>query len=171
MKISNQNIVLIGFMGCGKTTVGENLAFKLNYSFIDSDKEIQRQAAITISEIFELYGEDYFRQLENTTIKTICKFKRQVIATGGGTIKSKDNIDALKKEGIILYLKASAEHIYNNIKDDSSRPLLQCENKLERIKDLLSQRENLYEMYCDMAIEVSYCTVDDITNNIIKCIC
>lgn len=171
MKINNQNIVLIGFMGCGKTTVGENLAFKLNYNFVDSDREIQRQSGITINEIFDLYDEDYFRQLENTTIKTICKSKKQVIATGGGIIKNKNNIDILREEGIILYLKASPEHIYNNIKDDTSRPLLQCENKLEKIKSLLNQRENLYKMYCDIAIEVSYYSVDDITNKILTCIC
>lgn len=170
MKINKENIILIGFMGCGKTTIGEKLAYKLNYNFVDSDKQLQKEAGISINDIFKLYGENYFRKLENSIINSIAKSKSQVIATGGGIIKNENNIKLLKKSGIILYLKASPEHIYNNIKNDTSRPLLQCEDKLAKIKELLSERENLYQMYCDISIEVSNHSIDNIINQIIGCI-
>lgn len=167
MKINKENIILIGFMGCGKTTIGEKLAYKLNYNFVDSDKQLQKEAGISINDIFKLYGENYFRKLENSIISSIAKLKKQVIATGGGIIKNENNIKLLKKSGIILYLKASPEHIYNNIKNDTSRPLLQCEDKLAKIKELLGERENLYQMYCDISIEVSNHSIDNIINQII----
>lgn len=167
MKINKENIILIGFMGCGKTTIGEKLAYKLNYNFVDSDKQLQKEAGISINDIFKLYGENYFRKLENSIISSIAKLKKQVIATGGGIIKNENNIKLLKKSGIILYLKASPEHIYNNIKNDTSRPLLQCEDKLAKIKELLGEREKLYQMYCDISIEVSNHSIDNIINQII----
>lgn len=170
MKINKENIVLIGFMGCGKTTIGEKLAYKLNYNFVDSDKQLQKEAGTNINDIFKLYGENYFRQLENSIISSIAKLKKQVIATGGGIIKNENNIRLLKKSGIILYLKASPEHIYNNIKNDTSRPLLQCEDKFGKIKELLNERENLYQIYCDIIIEVSNHSIDNIINQIIDCI-
>lgn len=149
------NIVLIGFMGCGKTTIGNRLAYKLKYSFIDSDKRIEEEAGISISQIFDTYGEDYFRSLETDIIKKISKVDKQVIATGGGIIKNEQNIIELKKKGIILYLNATAEHIYNNLKNDNSRPLLQVEDKQAEIASILKQRAPLYEKYADIIIDVT----------------
>lgn len=151
----NYNIILIGFMGCGKTSIGNTLAYSLGYSFIDSDERIEEVSQNSINQIFELYGETYFRELESSIIKNISKTDKQVIATGGGVIKSPLNICELKKNGIFIYLQASPEHIYNNLKDDDSRPLLQVENKMQTIKNLLAQRENLYKKYADIIIDVS----------------
>lgn len=149
------NIILIGFMGCGKTSIGSVLACELGYSFIDSDEKIEEISQNSINQIFELYGEIYFRQLESSIIKNISKMDNQVIATGGGIIKSQINIYELKRNGIIIYLKASPEHIYNNLKDDDSRPLLQVDNKIHTIKVLLNEREVLYEKYADITVDVS----------------
>lgn len=162
------NIVLIGFMGCGKTTIGTKLAYKLKYSFIDSDKEIESHSGTNINQIFDMYGEAYFRKLENEVIKNIYKLHKYVIATGGGIIKNKSNIDLLKQNGIILYLKASASCIYNNIKDDESRPLLKTDNKILAIENLLSQRTELYTNYSDLIIDVDNRTVDEVIDEIIK---
>lgn len=164
------NIVLIGFMGSGKTTIGTNLAYKLKYSFVDSDDKIVQKMNMSINKIFEIYGEDYFRNLEYDIVRNISKLNKQIISTGGGIIKNKNNIYELKKNGIILYLKASPEHIYSNIKDDTNRPLLQCDNKMEAIKALLNQREFLYKEYCDIIVDVSNNTVDSIVDNIINSI-
>lgn len=162
------NVVLIGFMGCGKTTIGDGLAYRLKYSFIDTDKQIEDEMGTTINNIFKMYGEQYFRQLEHNIIKNINKKNRQVIATGGGIIKNKNNINELKKNGIILYLKASSEHIYNNLKEDNSRPLLQVNNKSVVIEQLLNERKYLYEKYADIIVNVSNNTVENTINTIIE---
>ncbi len=161
------NIVLIGFMGSGKTTIGIRLAYKLKYLFIDTDKKIEEEMGISINEIFRIYGEQYFRNLEKTFIKKLSNSNKQVIATGGGIIKNKQNIEELKSKGIIIYLNASPEHIYNNIKDDDSRPLLQVENKMETIQSILNERKFLYEEFADIIIDISYNQVDEITQIII----
>jgi shikimate kinase len=170
MNNTNTNITLIGFMGCGKTTIGNRLAYKLKYSFIDSDKRIEDEAGMSITDLFSLYGETYFRNLEADTIKKISKIDRQVIATGGGIIKNEQNIVELKKKGIVLYLNATAEHIYNNLKNDNSRPLLQVKDKKATIASILNERAELYEKYADIIIDVTdnavNTTVDIIINSL-----
>lgn len=162
------NIVLIGFMGCGKTTVGKLLAKKLGFTFIDSDTFIENKLNMKISQIFEKYGEKYFREYEHNIIIEIGKLNNHVVATGGGVIKDKKNIAELKKKGIVLYLNMPPERIYTNIKDDNSRPLLQVDDKLSAIIELLNQRKPLYEMYADVIIDIKDDTVDNIVANIIE---
>lgn len=164
------NIILIGFMGCGKTSIGNILACELGYSFIDSDEKIEEISQKSINQIFQIYGETYFRQLESSVIKNISKIDNQVIATGGGIIKSQINIYELKKNGLIIYLKASPEHIYNNLKEDNSRPLLQVDNKIETIKVLLNEREVFYEKYADIMVDVSNKDIETISQIIFNTI-
>ncbi|HQD50018.1 MAG TPA: shikimate kinase [Defluviitaleaceae bacterium] len=161
------NIVLIGFMGCGKTTVGKNLSKKLSYPFVDSDLEIEKEIGMTISDYFKKYGENNFRLIEEKIIQKLASGKRKIIATGGGIVKNPGNIYHLKQNGLIIYLKASAEHIYNNLKNDFSRPLLNVEDKYTRIQSLLEERKSLYEKYSDYIVEVDGKAVDEITKSII----
>jgi len=163
-----KNIVLIGFMGCGKSTLGSRLAYRIKYSFIDSDRKIEEDMNLSINEIFEKYGEEYFRKLENETIKKISKIDKQVIATGGGVIKNPDNIAQLKKRGIVLYLSATPEHIYSNLKNDNTRPLLQNGDKLKIITDMLGHREELYKKYADVIIELDESSINDTVEKIIE---
>lgn len=162
------NIILIGFMGCGKTTFGKKLSKALGYKFIDMDKYIEKKENRTINEIFATDGEDYFRQKETDVIKELSLDGGKVISTGGGVIKNPKNIAELKKNGLILYLKSTPHRIYNNLKDDTTRPLLADGDKMEKIKTLLGERAPLYEKYADLTANVSHGTVGHITENILK---
>lgn len=158
--MNSKNIILVGFMGSGKTTIGKRVAKALtekycNYRFIDMDNEIEKKTGMKISFIFEKFGEEYFRELETELCEELSNTKLCVIATGGGVIKSKNNMTLLKKSGIVVYLKANTEHIYRNIKDDTSRPLLQCDDKISKIKQLLEDRKPLYEGLSDIIVDVS----------------
>lgn len=163
-----KNIVLIGFMGCGKTTLGSRLAYKLKYSFVDSDRRIEDEKKMSISEMFEKYGEEYFRQTEKDMIKRLSKVDKQVIATGGGVIKNPENVEELKKKGIIVYLSATPEHIYSNLRNDNSRPLLQGGDKLQIITELLEQREGLYKECADIIIDVNSSAINDTVDYMIQ---
>lgn len=140
-----KNIVLTGFMGTGKTEVGKILAGHLGYTFIDADAVIEEEQKMTITEIFKRYGEPYFRELESKVIKRLSEMERAVISTGGGAVLRQENMDNLRKKGIIICLMASPETIFERTKNDTSRPLLQVENPLQRIKELLDFRRPYYE--------------------------
>lgn len=160
------NVVLIGFMGCGKTSLGKKLSRRLKYSFLDTDKYIEQKEGMEITEIFEKKGEPYFRELERTAVEKLSAEKRIVIATGGGIIKNPQNMEQLKKQGIIVYLKATPEHIYRNIGNDNTRPLLEGGNKKEKIKKLMDERKPLYEKYADVTVNVSNETTGKIIERI-----
>ena len=163
-----RNIVLIGFMGCGKTTLGKKLSIKLKYTFIDTDRYIERKEGTAIAKIFEEKGEAYFRELEKNTVELLSKEYGNIIATGGGIIKSKENIYTLKQTGIIVYLKATPEHIFRNIANDDTRPLLQGGDKLEKIRRLMEERREMYEKYADVTVNVSPGSVNQITERIVR---
>lgn len=146
------NIILAGYMGSGKTTVGKNLARILNAEFIDTDEQIEKEQGRSISEIFATDGEAAFRDMETEYLKTylnkaLSKERNQnvIISTGGGMVLREENQKLLRKIGRVFYLKASSQTIYDRIKGDTKRPLLQCENPLERITQMLSEREKYYE--------------------------
>ncbi|NLP46588.1 MAG: shikimate kinase [Epulopiscium sp.] len=164
--MKKSNIALIGFMGCGKTTIGKNLAILLTYPFIDSDKEIEKQEGKSISAIFAHAGESYFRKVEKRIIEKIAKGQHQVIATGGGIIKSKDNICILQSTSILVYLRGSPEQIYKNIKDDKTRPLLQGKNKQQIINEMLEEREHLYKEAADLVISINNRSIKEIVDDI-----
>lgn len=151
----NKNIVLIGFMGCGKTTIGKQLAKNCNMSFLDTDYIIQNEQKKTIEQIFNTFGEDYFRKMEKQVCTRLSTFKNCVISTGGGVVKCKDCMESLKKNGYIIYLKATPQKIYENLLNDNKRPLLNTKDKLSTIKTLLNEREHLYTQYADMVYNIN----------------
>jgi len=159
-----KNIVLTGFMGCGKTTVGQAVAAKLGIRFIDLDAEIERAAGISISDIFALHGEAYFRELETKEIKKVSALQSCVIATGGGAVINAENINALRKGGIIFYLKRDIEKIEKSLLDDTSRPMLKSCPDAARM--LYHNREPLYEN-CDVIVDANR-GINEITEDIIK---
>ncbi|WP_058485345.1 shikimate kinase [Defluviitalea phaphyphila] len=164
---NKSNIVLIGFMGCGKSTIGKELAKKIKYSFIDSDEEIEKSIGISISDFFAKYGEVKFRKLEEKVISQIAAKNNLVIATGGGVIKNFNNIFSLKSGGIIIYLKAAPMTIFKNVKNDNTRPLLNTNNKLETIKSLLNERAPLYERAADFIVNTDNKSINEIISNIL----
>lgn len=141
-----KNIVLIGFMGTGKTTIGRLLASRLGRPFIDSDKRVENENGMTVREIFELYGEAHFRQKEREMIIKLSRYSNAVISTGGGVVLSNDNMRRLKKNGIIIALTASLETILERTGRRNTRPLLVDSTAREQIiNKLLNERSELYQ--------------------------
>ncbi len=157
----DKNIAFIGFMGSGKTTIGKRLSMILKREFIDMDDFLVNREGMSINEIFATKGEDYFRQLERELCKRFESPKGKIIATGGGVIKSDENIASIKKGSIIIYLKSTAEKINSNLQHDNSRPLLAVEDKLGKIREILAERQPIYEKCADYVIDVSGGNVEE----------
>lgn len=143
-----KNIVLIGFMGTGKTSTGKVLAQRLGKAFIDMDSRIEEEQGVSIPEIFETKGEPHFRQLEKDLVKKLSERANAVISTGGGTIKDPENVALLKKSGLIVCLTASPEVILERTERKGERPVLDGADKGDRlsaIEKLLAEREQFYK--------------------------
>lgn len=163
------SIALIGFMGTGKTVVGKTLAERLGKEFLELDALIEQKAGKTIPEIFQREGEEAFRQLEIEAAKQVSQRKNVVIACGGGVVLNKINIDRLKKESLLVYLKASPEVILRRTSSDTSeRPLLKADNKASTVNELLRFRKPFYERAADITIDTSRLDVDSVVAQIIN---
>ncbi len=138
------NLYLIGFMGTGKSTSGKLSAEKIGLRFIDSDEEIERENGLSISKIFETQGEERFRTLEKNFIDTGHPSKGYLISCGGGLPIQEGMIEKLKSKGVVFCLWASPETILYRTSADTSRPLLQSDHPLSKIKKLLQEREKKY---------------------------
>lgn len=157
------NVILIGFMGCGKTTVGLRLSYRLRRTVIDTDKEIEKEEKRTISDIFATDGEPFFRDLETSSLKKLIgSTNNQIISVGGGLPMREENRRLLHELGQVFYLRAEAETIYERLKDDTTRPLLQGENPLTKIKTLLQERDPYYLEAADVVITVDGKSFDEI---------
>ncbi len=169
MKSKGCRIVLIGFMGSGKTTVGKLLARKLNMSFFDIDDMIREAAGESIGDIFRYRGEAVFRELEKQSAVKASTFENCVIATGGGTLTNAESAKTLKSCGIAVYLHCSADTVYLRTENDGvDRPLLNGTNKKQLIGALLKSREETYKTYCDIVEENDDITAEECADNIIK---
>lgn len=148
-----KNIILCGFMGCGKSTVGKELSKLINANFIDMDSYIEAKANMTVTEIFANYGEDGFRDMEHDACVQLAQGNNNVIAAGGGTLTFQRNVDILSKTGVIVLIDTGYETLCSRLADDTQRPLLQCENRNEKIKELLTARLPLYKKACSIIID------------------
>jgi shikimate kinase len=162
-----KNIVLTGFMGTGKTVVGKRLSKLLRMELIDVDTEIEKSENMTISEIFKRFGESRFREIETEMIKKLSRKNNVIISTGGGAVLKNENMDILKKSGIIVCLSATPETIFKRTSHTTNRPLLQVEDPLKRIKDLLDYRKPFYEK-ADIMIDTEGKTPSQIAQEIIE---
>ncbi len=161
------NLVIIGFMGTGKSSIGKILAQKLNYEFIDTDQLIETERHQKITQIFLEEGEAFFRSLENKLAGELSGLDQKVIATGGGWVLNPENLQLSRVNGYIISLTAKPEIIYERIKHETHRPLLASEDPLAKIKEIMSQRESLYRNG-DLVMDISLGTPEQIAERIIK---
>ncbi|NLP35285.1 MAG: shikimate kinase [Clostridiales bacterium] len=162
---NKENIILIGFMGCGKTSVGKRLAKRLNYPFVDTDHLIEKNIGCTINEIFSSKGEDFFREMETSILREIGSDSRhKVIATGGGLPEKKQNREILKEIGHVVYLKISKETVIKRLSGDTTRPKLKGDDLSTKVDALLREREPIYEEVADQVIETDDKSYNEIIN-------
>lgn len=162
------NIILIGFMGCGKTTVGNILSKKFSYSHIDTDHEIEREAGCAVKDIFEKKGEEYFRKMETKTIEKLKeKLSKTVVSTGGGLPLNPVNADILKEMGLVVYLKVSPAAVWERLKHDKTRPLLQKPSPKDEIIRLLDYRHPIYEAAAHLVVEADKKGANEIAAGIV----
>lgn len=162
-----KGIALCGFMGCGKTTLATALSDKYNLNHIDTDKYIVEKSGIAISEMFKLYGEDYFRDKEHKAICTLCKEGGNVLALGGGAVLFPRNVKALKDSGYtLIFIDTDFDVIKKRLVGDESRPLL----KTNDIEKLYSTRYPLYENACDIKLSCKDETGEQLADIIIETI-
>lgn len=165
-----ENIILTGYMGSGKTTVGRNVAKMTHYTFVDTDEMIVEQQHRSIREIFAEEGEQAFRDMETALLRQLIAEKKEhlVISTGGGMPLRKENRQLLSQLGIVVYLKACPETIYNRIKGDTTRPLLQCEDPMGRIGEMIAVREPLYKEGAVFTVDVDELIQSEAAAEILK---
>lgn len=163
-----KNIVLIGFMATGKTTIGEIISKKLNMEFVNMDSLIEKEENTSISNIFSKKGEDYFRDLE-TKILEICTEKEKIIlSTGGGIIERECNIDILKKIGTIIWLNGNKKTIIEHLKtSNEERPMLKDENIEEKVDILLKKRFSKYKYASDIEIDINDKSIEEVVSIIL----
>lgn len=161
------NIILVGYMGCGKSTIGIKLSYRLQQPFLDTDKMIENKQDKTISDIFAQLGEESFRQMETDTIRGLLDEKRwYVIATGGGLCMREENRKILKKLGKVVYLRVQPKTVYERLKNDTTRPLLQGENPYQKIQDMIALRGPVYEEVADLIVDVDGLSFEQIMRKI-----
>lgn len=152
-----RTVVLIGFMGCGKTTFGEEAARRLQMDFIDMDREIERRQGRPITQIFAEDGEAAFRQMETDLLTECCRAGGTIVATGGGVVKDPENIRRIRESGALaVYLKTPPEELFRRLADDTARPLLAGtagEARYRRICGMLEERRPLYEAAAEAVYE------------------
>ncbi|TGE34205.1 shikimate kinase [Desulfosporosinus sp. Sb-LF] len=159
-----RNIVLIGFMGTGKSTVGKRLALSLAWDFVDTDLEVGEITSLSVSEIFRRYGETRFRSEERLVVQRLSQQEQLVIATGGGTVLNSRNWEALAQNGIIIALHASMEAILSRIGHKNDRPLLK--GTREAIEKLWSERQVCYAQ-ADFTVDTSDKNIDEVVGEIL----
>lgn len=152
-KFSSGNLILVGMMGSGKTTMARLLARHFGMDFIDSDEEIQKRTGVTIPHIFDIEGEAGFRLRETAVIGDLMARDNMVLATGGGAVLAEQNREMLRQNGIVIYLKASVHDLWLRTRHDRNRPLLQTGDPRAKLTELYNQRDPLYREIADIVIQ------------------
>lgn len=163
-----KNIFLIGYMGTGKSTVAAYIAKQYGMEVLEMDQMIAEREGMSISDIFEKRGEDYFRDIETKLLVEMQMQEYKVVSCGGGVVLREQNIEEMRKSGKIVLLSATAETILDRVKDDGSRPLLQGNKSTAFINDMLDKRRQKYESAADIVIQTDGKQVTDISNEIFE---
>ena len=162
--IRKQNIFLIGPMGAGKTTMGRQIARRLNMDFEDSDHAIEASTGADIPLIFEKEGEEGFRKREIAVINELTQKPHLVLATGGGAVLAEENRNHLKSRGIVIYLHSDIKHLIERTRHDKNRPLLQTADPAAKLREIMSVREPLYRETADIIINTGQQSIRTVIN-------
>ena len=162
-----RNIVLVGFMGTGKTSVGKRLAKRLEMPMIDTDDIITADSGMDIPDIFARYGEAHFRDLESVAVCKAANLENHVISTGGGVVLRESNLDMLKRNGIVFCLTATPEEIWRRVGSETHRPLLQDPNPLGKIEQMLIERRSFYA-HADHQIPTTRLSIKAVIDKIVE---
>lgn len=161
-----QNIIIIGFMGVGKTEVGKLLAKKLNMTYVDTDAIIEKEQGMTINDIFDKKGEESFREMESKLLDKLAGIKGHVVSTGGGIILRPGNVKKLKSMGPLVLLWSDPDTIYERVKGEGTRPLLNVKDARGKIKEILEFRAPIYEGIADLKVDTSLLSPEEASNKI-----
>ena len=161
-----KNIFLIGFMGCGKSTVAAWLSGNREMEIIEMDQQIAEREGMSIPDIFAQHGETYFRDAETRLLMEIETEQNKVISCGGGVVLREENVDCMKRSGVIVLLTAQPETILERVRDDDDRPLLRGNKNVEFIRDMMEKRREKYEAAADIVIRTDNKTIETICNEI-----
>lgn len=164
----NYNIMLIGFMGTGKTTVSRELSKSMNIKEVDMDSYIVKREGMSINDIFDNKGEEYFRNVETECLKEIQKEKGRIVSCGGGAVLKDENVKCMKDGGVIVLLTATPETVYNRVKNGKERPILNGHMNVEYISELMEKRKQRYLDVADIKIVTDGKTPVNICNEIVQ---
>lgn len=162
-----RNIALVGLPGSGKTTVGRQLARRLQLPFVDSDHEIEVRIGCSIREFFEREGEARFRDIEQEVLAKLTEGADKVLSTGGGAVLRPENRKNLRASGQVVYLKSSPEELFKRLRHDSNRPLLQVADPMAKLKALYAERDPLYREVAHFVLETGRPSVSTLVNMIV----
>ncbi len=166
--MSKRNIILVGPMGSGKSTIGNIIAKKLNREFQDSDHYIENKTGVDIARIFDIEGEQGFRDRETSALNYLLNQSNRVIATGGGSVMREENQALLRSHGYIIFLDTSVSQQMHRLRRDKKRPLLQTENPREQLEALLAARRPIYLDLADLAVKTDRRLARKLATDIIK---
>ena len=169
MQSKINNIILVGPMGSGKTTIGRRLSESLNLDFFDSDHEIIDTTGVSIDHIFDVEGEKGFRTRESDVLKKLCNMPNIVLATGGGAVTLEENRELIMKSGSVIYLLSSVDQILRRTAKSKTRPLLEkSNNRRKTIMDIVAARDSLYREVASLIIDTDGKNLKDVIDEIIK---
>ena len=163
-----QNIYLIGFMGCGKSTVAEYMQEHYGMEQLEMDAQIEKEQNMKISEIFQQKGEEYFRQAETELLQRMAEKKNMIVSCGGGAAMRQCNVDEMKKNGKVVLLLADPETVYERVKNSHTRPLLENNMNVEYIRELMEARREKYEAAADISVRTDGKTAAEICCEIVQ---
>ena len=162
----NRNIYLVGMMGAGKTSIGRLLSKRSRRRFYDSDHVIEERTGVTIPTIFDLEGEQSFRDREEAVIAELARLSNIVLATGGGAILRENNRQVLCSSGIIVYLRGSVEDLWRRTRKDKNRPLLLTDNPRQKLAEIYSVRDPIYSSVADIVIETGNPSIQSLEQDV-----
>lgn len=161
-------LVLVGMPGSGKSTIGRRLSARLSRPFVDADLELEQRCGVPVATVFDIEGEAGFRQRETRLLAELVQRQDVIVATGGGVVVSKENRDLLNRHATVIYLQATLGELWNRLRNDRKRPLLQGKDPRQRVADLLAARASLYESVADLTVRSRRQSADSFTADIVE---